>query len=344
MKLGLNRFLHSSRARRREVTGVDVGSSGTKVVRLRTGEQGPMLMAAALLPPMKPPPPATTPEKRNRSALSLPGALCSRYVAVAISPPDATAKMLVVPRAADKMEGFGFAELLGLPNNDTHRIGIEIQSSARGETTVLAAALPESAATWSLNLFPTASSAPCSLELSGLAALNAIAYSLRNKPEENAVMAIDVGAQTSTFGVFMRNELALLRQFKIGAGMVWSRVAETLGMDEETARDVLTDNVIDASDAIRGAFDPLVRQLTLGRDFVARHRNCRIGGIYLSGGMLSTPFWRQHLATMLGLEANDWNPLTILPAAPGAVPPALENTSGCFAAAMGAALAALEAP
>lgn len=113
-------------------------------------------------------------------------------------------------------------------------------------------------------------------------------------------------------------------------------------MDEETARGILADNVVDATDAIHTALQPLVRQLALGRDFVTRHRNCRIGDLYLTGGIAGTPFWRQHLAALLGFEAKEWNPLAVVPPHPD-LPPAEQTTdTGCFAAAMGAALGALE--
>jgi Tfp pilus assembly PilM family ATPase len=278
------------------------------------------------------------------AALVLARELRARHVALAVSHPESVAKLLVVPRAADKLADFEFASLLGLSNPNAYRIGIEVESSNHSETTVLAAAVPERIVTWALNLFPVATPAPCAVEISGLAALNAIAHSLRDKPEDGAVMAVDVGAQTSTVGIFVRDELALLRQLQIGAGAVLGRVAAALGMDEETARGVLADGMIDASDAVSEALEPLVRQLILGRDFVARRRNCRIGRVYLTGGLLSAPFWRQQIATALEIEAADWSPLTIVPALPAAITPALTAASGCFAAAMGAALAALEAP
>jgi Tfp pilus assembly PilM family ATPase len=343
MSPDLTSFIRGGRTRLGDVVGVDIGSSGTKAVRLRTVEGAIRMTAVAHLPRL-PFPTADAPAAGGGTALVLPRELRARHVALALSHPEAVTKLLAVPRAADKLADFAFAGLLGLANPDAHRIGVEIESSSHNETVVLAAALPERIVRWALGLFPAGTPIPCSVEIAGLAALNAIAYSLRDKPDDNAVMAIDIGAQTSTVGILVRNELALVRQFQIGTSAVLARVAETLGMDEETARSVLTDGVIDASDAVHSALDPLVRQLVLGRDFVARRRNCRIGSIYLTGGLLSAPFWRQQLATMLGIEAFDWNPLLIVPSGPGTIDPALTTAAGCFAAAMGTALAAWEAP
>lgn len=343
MKLNLARFLGSARKRLRDVVGVDIGSTGIKVVRVRIGEHGPLLTGAALLPPLHPAPTDALIAKHRRPALILPRELRARWNALAISPPDAIAKLLVVPRAADKLGDFGFAELLGLPNADTHRIGVEVQSSTYGETTVLAAALPETMALWCLRLLPSATSASCSLELSGLAALNAIAFSQRDKALDSACMALDVGAQTSTLGIFVKNELALVRQFAIGSQMVLKCVAEALGMDEETASSVLGDGVIDATDAVRTALDPLIHQLVIGRDFVARRKNCRINELFLTGGLFGSAFWRTQLADTLNITAAAWNPLAIIPASPAAAVLADNPNASAFAAAMGVALAALEA-
>jgi len=341
MTLDLKKYLKPRGPRQHDVVGVDLGSSGTKAVRLRLMDGKPRLTAAAQLPAT--PYPADAAEAARSSGLALPGVLHARYVALALSAPEAVAKLLVVPRPADKLGDFAFSGMLGLANPDAFRIGVEIESSTHGETTVLAAAIPDHMVRWALHLFPVATPAPCSAEIAGLAALNAIAYSLREKPAEGAAMAIDIGARTSTLGIFIRQDLALMRQFPIGSNAIMNRVAGELGMDEETARSVLTDDVIDASDAIRIALEPLVRQLMLGRDFVARHRNCRVANVYLAGGLSGSPFWRQHIAALLGFEPNDWNPLTIVPCDPAVASPDRTSASGCFAAAMGAALAALEA-
>jgi Tfp pilus assembly PilM family ATPase len=340
MTLDLKNFFKSRGPLHQDVLGVDIGASATKAVRLRVVDGQVRLVAAAQWP-LLPFPAADAPVKS--APLAVPHALHARHVALALSPPSAVAKLLIVPRAANNLADFAFAGMLGLAQPDKFRIGIEVESSSHNETTVLAAALPEYLVKWAISLFPVATPTPCAVEIAGLAALNAIMHSLRAKPEDHAVMAIDIGAQTSTFAIFIRENLALLRQFPIGAGTVMARVASSLGMDEETARNVLSDDAIDASDAIHEALDPLMRQLVLGRDFVARHRNCRVGSVYLSGGLASTPFWRRHIASLLGFEANDWNPLTSIPSEPDTVSPELMASANSFTAALGAAWGALEA-
>jgi Tfp pilus assembly PilM family ATPase len=205
--------------RRHDVLGFDVGVTTLKAVRLRVIENAVYLVAVAQLPHLSVPT-ANSESSAAPQPFQIPRSLHAKYVAFALSPPQAVAKLLVVPRPADKLDDFSFAGLLGLDNPDAFRIGVEIASSTHSETTVLASAMPDQVVHWALGLFPIATPAPCSLEISGLAALNAVAYGLKDHPRDEAVMAIDIGAQTSTLGVFLRGDLALLRQFKLGASAI----------------------------------------------------------------------------------------------------------------------------
>jgi Tfp pilus assembly PilM family ATPase len=95
-------------------------------------------------------------------------------------------------------------------------------------------------------------------------------------------------------------------------------------------------------DQVQAAYEPLARQINLGRDFVSRSHNVRIEHLVVSGGLFQTPFWTQPLEAALGVDVTVWNPLAVLPVTPGALTPELVAQGCRFAAAAGAAIAALE--
>ncbi len=313
----------------KDVVGIDFGASGVRAVRIsRTGEGAAVTQAWEAAAPVPDP-------------LPLPRALRARAGAVAVSHPDAVAKLLSIPRPANKLDDVPFADLLGLGDPQAFRLAMEIQDSSAAETHALLAAIPEAAVGAALHPFAQGFPAPQSLELSGLAAVHGILLGNPAFGEQNLIL-LDLGGEIATVAITIPKRLAFMRQFRIGANTILRKLGESLGMDADTARDAVGDGVVDASDQVRTAFEPLARQIILGRDFVARRHNARASNLYVSGGLFQAPFWLGPLQTALAVEAAIWNPLAALPAAPGALSPEM-TARGCrFAAAAGAALAALQ--
>jgi Tfp pilus assembly PilM family ATPase len=334
------------RSPRRDVLGLDFDSACTRAVRIRKNGEKTRLVAAAELPAMNLDAQSSI---DSVTKMSIPGYLHARYVAMALSLPDTITKLLAVPRPADKLLDFAFAPTLGLSSADEFRISIEIQEASDNETSVLAVAMRDSAVRRALALFPVATPAPCSVELSGLAAMNAAALKFfdkagdaNGKNEKTAAMAVHVDASTTFFAIFAQNSLALLRQVSIGADEINRRLAAEIGIEEDAVNSFLAEDIIDVSDPMRTAFEPLIRQLLLGRDYVARHRNCSVANIFLSGSFFNASLWRARLFSLLGMDANDFNPFSGITADTNAIPASIAAAPYGFAAAVGAALATLE--
>lgn len=313
----------------KDIVGIDVGSSGVRAVRVAHTKDGAMLTQAwETLSPVPGP-------------LTLPRNLKARAGALAVSHVDAVAKLLSIPRPQHKLDDVPFADLLGISDPQAFRMAMEIQDSSTTETHVLLAAIPETTITSSLHPFTQGFPAIQSFELSGLAAINSVLLGNSACSEQNLVL-LDLGAETATVAITMSKQLAFMRQFRIGANAILRKLAESLGMDVETVRDVVGDGVIDASEQVKAAFEPLARQIILGRDFVARRHNARASCLYVSGGLFQAPFWLTPLQTALAVDAVIWNPLAVLPAIPGAISPEVVACGCRFAAATGVALAGLQ--
>ncbi len=312
-----------------DVVGFDFGATGTRGLRIVRDKEGLSIVQAWCVPTPVPEPFVFPKELRARAA------------ALAISHPDAMAKLLSIPRPASKLDDVPFADLLGISDPQTFRMAMEIQDSSAAETRVLLAAIPETVAATLLHPFAQGFPAPRSMEVSGLAALNGILLGTPGLTEQS-VMLLDLGAEIATVAITIPRKLAFVRQFRIGANAMLRKLGESLNMDPDTARDVAGDGMIDATEQVRAAFDPLVRQIILGRDFVSRRHNTRTDRLYVAGGLFQTPYWAQPFQTGLGVEVAIWNPLATLPAASGALAPETVAQGCRFAAAAGAAMAALE--
>jgi len=314
-----------------DVVGLDFGATGVRAVRIAS-KNGGFLVSNVWCAPAPVP-----------SPLVLPREMLARAAAIAVSPPDAVAKLLSIPRPASKLDDVPFAELLGIADPQAFRIGMEIEDSTASETRVLLAAMPEAAADATLRPFAQGFPVPQSLEISGLAAING-ALLVDPALREKSLILLDLGAEIATVAITIPRKLALVRQFRIGANAILRKLGENLGMDAETAMEMVGDGVISADEQVQSVFDPLARQIILGRDFVARRHNARTDGLHVSGGLFQKPFWFAPLQNALGVGVTVWNPLATLPAAPGALAPETVAQGCRFAAAAGVALAALEPP
>ncbi|MBM4163349.1 MAG: hypothetical protein FJ222_02760 [Lentisphaerae bacterium] len=315
----------------RDVVGIDFGTTGTRAVRVSRMGGGAWSIVRVWSGP------AT-----GSGACVLPRDMRAPAGALAVSHPGIVSKLLSIPRPSNKLDDVPIAELLGITDPKAFRIAIEIQDSTAGETHALLAALPDAVARATLSAFVQGFPAPQSLEVAGLAAINGMVLSIPGNRDQGVIL-LDLGAETATVAIIVARKLAFARQFRIGANAIMRKLGESLGMDAETALGAVGEGIVDAEGQTGAAFEPLARQIILGRDFVSRRHNVRPGRLVVSGGLFQTPCWAEPLAAALGVEVTVWNPLAVLPAAPDAITPGLAAQGCRFAAAAGAAVAALEA-
>jgi len=317
-----------------EVIGIDFGKSDTKVVRLRKNGDVIVMDGAELLPALS-----------AGGGFTLPPKLKARCAALAVSSSTATAKLLTFPGAVDAAFESSLAKNLGQDVGDDDRMAYRIitEGSARVESRVLAAAIPESDAAPVMALFQVGLPAPRSLELASLAALTAFEAGPVLHGASPAAAMIDFGTESSTLSIFHKQTLVLLRRFDFGTRKLLDRVTSTLHIDADTALNILADNAFDISELISEIMSPLSNQLIVSRDFVERRENCNLRQLHCIGGLVSSPAAMQQLERSLNIEIKSFDPFTI----PGLQTDAVEDQRDGsqhwrFTAAIGAALGALQ--
>ncbi|OGV68423.1 MAG: hypothetical protein A2283_19385 [Lentisphaerae bacterium RIFOXYA12_FULL_48_11] len=326
-----------------DVAGIDIGSSSIKIARLRKSNQTITLVAADILPRIdipeqKPDMPPEVP------VLQLPPKLKGRYASLVVSGETSVIKLLSFPGVFDAAAEAKVVPSIGLDDPNNYRIGYKVITEGHGksESRVLAVALPEADARIPPLFLPTGLPAPFSIEISGLATMTAFLKSTNKQIMETAVGVIDFGAKTTTFALFNKGVLALIRRFNFGVNTLLDNVQQALGVDRETANGIVSDGSFDISQSVSEVIEPIVKQLIVSRDFVERRENCHISKMFVSGGISVSRDSLDEIKSAMGLEIASWSPLEGIAVTQGAIPENLTGQESRFSAAIGAALATFE--
>ena len=321
-----------------DVLGLDVGTSATKVVRIKRINGNPTLVAADILPAIGFSAQGALPPFSSQ----LSKGLKSRYVALATSGSGSIIKLLTFPPHHEKSTDDQVSELMGLGNSSDFRIAYESVQETHGESRVLAVALPNSIAVAMAGLFPEGTPAPCSVEVSGLASLTAYQRGPGTLHTDDCVAMIDFGAAVTLVSFFFKGSLVLIRKFDFGAVNILKKLQDNLGVDQEVAAGILNDGSFDVSRIMHQAMEHFLQQLTIAWDYVERRENTRISKLYATGGGVSLRLWMQEVETTTGQLPVIWNPFEALVIQAGAFPDRLKGQEGRFSAAVGAVLGMLK--
>lgn len=323
-----------------DVVGIDVAGSSVKAVRMRQHGGEIAIIGAAVLPPVS----LVAGPDGLLKPLELPQKLRARSAALACSAQGAIIKLLSFPGAFDERAEGKVTESMGLDDPDHYRIGYRLISEGHGraESRVLAVAWREEEARLAASLLPSGLPAPYSLEVSGLATMASFLHALPEKDGHGPVSIIDFGDTTTTYALFNRGLLALLRRFNFGTGALLEKVQSSLGVDRETAQGIITDGSFDISQSISDIMEPLIKQMMVSRDFVERRENCRITRLFASGGLARARDAVEEIRSSMEVELESWNPFEGFVVAKDAIPPELAGQEWRLAAAAGACLGAFE--
>ena len=341
---GLKKLAERLRRKPSEVVGLDLASSGTKVVRLKKSDAGISLVSADILPPM-PQVQAAADGAVEIMPLELRKELVARNASLAVSGKKSVVKLVSFTGASnDEGAESRIVEGLGVEHPETFRIGYRFVREGHGKTEsrALVVAIPEGEAAAACKTLPTGAPAPYSVELAGLAAMTAFLQGPGKAHAEDSVGMIEFGSHVSYFAVFSKLQPVLIRKFDFGSSLILEKVQQSLGIDQATAEGILTDGSFDISQQISEVLDGFIKQVIVSRDFVERRENCRINKVYTSGGITKSRDWLTELKSALGYDVDAWNPFAALKVDQGALPEHLNGQETRFSAAVGAALATLQ--
>ena len=106
---------------------------------------------------------------------------------------------------------------------------------------------------------------------------------------------------------------------------------------------ILAGGSVDVSSQVRQVLSPFTRQLSIYREFVERQNKSTLSAVYISGGFATSSYWQTAIKEVLGFIPQVWSPFEKIEIQPDAFPEYLKGQEFRFAAAVGAALAGMEA-
>jgi len=313
---------------------LDFATTGIKAVRLKKGKDQIVLTAAGILPN------TDDPDQKPGFPKSL-----TAYYAALCATMDGAIVRVFNQTLPDENENLEEIVRENLSAGDEYRTGGRVLLRAKGkrDSSILGVAVPEKTVQKYLSLFAEGAPAPHSLELSGLSAFTAFLYNCGEQSINQTVCLIETGARFTYAAFLHRNQLQIVNRFDVGSDALQRQIQLSLGVDEEMAASILSEGSVDVASSIRQVLNPFTRQLSIYREFVERQNKSSLSGVYISGGQASSACWQTAIKDVLGFIPQVWDPFEKIEIPEGVYPEELKGQEPRFAAAVGAALAGMEA-
>lgn len=315
------------------LVALDFATTGIKAIRLKRGKERIALAAIDLLPPLDP---------NDGERPDLPKALFSYYTALCATMQDVQVRVFSDLLTDDKPVDESVRENLGV--EEGYRIAGRVlaRGKAKKESQVLGVAVPERTVQGCLEKFSIGAPAPRSLELSGLSACSAFLRTCGKRLEDRTFCLIELGASCSYLAFFQGTVLKMINRIETGGEDLAEAVRQDLKIDQEMITSILFNGEVNVNAPVRRVFSDLLRQVSIGREFVERQTHSVLSAVYLSGGLASSPAVRSVIGETLGMDPKGWNPFEELEMPPEGLPEKFKGQESRFAAVIGAALAAME--
>jgi len=321
------------------LVGIDFSTTATKVVHLKKNKAELVLMGIDLLPAVD--------FRAAARRIELPRNMTPHYGCLAYTGTSSVVRMVnaLLSNGETELPERKLRELLNA--GDDYRVSATLVQRRQGrqESSFLAAAIPEDDIHFLLSMFPSGPPAPASVEVAGLSFVPAFLNARGGECQNEAICLIEAGESTSHFVFINKGMVVLVGKFGFGGSILRAKVVQDLGVDDDLASTILTDQSINISSTVNGVMTPFLKQLSISKDFIERHQGCRISRVYVSGGLSLLPHLPSVVGQALHAEVLPWSPFeNIQYDHPDVVPEHLTEQATRFAAAVGAAVGGFEEP
>jgi len=212
----------------------------------------------------------------------------------------------------------------------------------------LTAGLPEFQAAWAARLFPEGRRpTACSIQIASTAAMSGFSHNPAFKKAGGNAIVMMVFPSYTALAAFQDSMLVLYREHPVGFRHVREAVSAQMRVDEAMAESVLDDTLVDPIPMIEPVLRPLLRQIEISVDYLARRRDCPVENFFICGLPTGFRYWASLFNRMLGRTPTLCRPPESFSGSPSAVLPdthplASDGTGQLFMAAIGAAFAVLD--
>ena len=318
-----------------DVVGIEVGaglSEGAPAVRLRRAPDGALRIAAAgFVPVVSDIESILAMPADMRGAWALPPAFRAPSAALAVTAPDA------LVRQSDSVED-------ATADYDAATLRTKASSAGKKGELPFVAFMPEELARRVARLLPEGRKPTAvSVQVSPLARVNAFAASPSLEAAGGTAVLIQIAAGATTIALFAKGAVSLYRELSVGENDALHAVAGPMNVDNATAKELLEGGLVDPAPFLGPLVMPIFRQAELSTDYVLRRNGLVVEHFFVAGPPALAPHWAAIFRDQTGRDASVCDPIADFPQEEGADLPAdFAKVSGRFAAALGAAAAAMQ--
>ena len=318
-----------------DVVGIEVGagfSEGAPAVRLRRSPEGFLrIVAAGFVPVVSDIESILAMPADMRGPWSLPPAFRAPAAALAVTAPDA------LVRQSDSVED-------ATADFDASTLRTKASATGKKGSLPFVAFMPEELARRVARLLPEGRKPTAvSIQVSPLARVNAFAASPTLRAAGGTAVLVQIASNTTTIALFAKGAVALYRELSVGEEDSLHAVAGPMNVDNATAKELLEGGLVDPAPFLGPLVMPIFRQAELSTDWVLRRNGLVVEKFFVAGPPALAPHWAAIFRDQTGREATTCEPVSNFPQEEGAsLPPDFDKVSGRFAAAIGAAAAAMQ--
>lgn len=318
-----------------DVVGIEVGagfSEGAPAVRLRRSPEGFLrIVAAGFVPVVSDIESILAMPADMRGPWSLPPAFRAPAAALAVTAPDA------LVRQSDSVED-------ATADFDASTLRTKASATGKKGSLPFVAFMPEELARRVARLLPEGRKPTAvSIQVSPLARVNAFAASPTLSAAGGTAVLVQIASNTTTIALFAKGAVALYRELSVGEEDSLHAVAGPMNVDNATAKELLEGGLVDPAPFLGPLVMPIFRQAELSTDWVLRRNGLVVEKFFVAGPPALAPHWAAIFRDQTGREATTCEPVSNFPQEEGAsLPPDFDKVSGRFAAAIGAAAAAMQ--
>lgn len=320
-----------------EILAVDFSQAEINGARLRRLNGATHLLAADILP--RPKDESAAPQKGGHGRIDLPKSLLCRHVVLCLPGKNALVKLLSIPGQLDGDSQTKIREDMGVGSGD-YRIGYKVlgHSHVRGETRLLAVALPENDLQHHLAFFSAGWPVPISLEVAGLAAINSFVGGYLDECGDESIGVVQFERDVSFFAFIYKKELVLIRKYEFGDEHILNAIQSRLNVNRETALNVAADKSFDISQMIKEVCDPFIRQVVISKHFVERREDCRVSRIFIPDSMMAIHRLAGEIRIASEANVEQWDSFKAVTVQQEAVGSKLADCHSLLAASIGAGI------
>lgn len=306
---------------RKEVLGLDIGSSHIKLIQLRKDNSDYTVVTAAIadIPPGK-----TDDEKARdiNTAVAIHQCLKSaelqtRLAVCGLSGPEVAVRYFKFPSLSpEEIEGAVLLEAAQICPFNTNDGAVDYQLVSNGDDNVSGILV---AATNKLikrkTQFIENASLDCVLmDIDGLALLNCLNEYGRKESGQTATAVLNVGSSYTTLAIMGEN-MPFIRDMTYAGDDIIKKIADENNISAENAAKILSDSEnqtqspVDLGDSLAGACQPLIVDVTETlRYYTTQEKSAPVKKIFVCGGFALVKGFVEILDSHLPAETLLWNP------------------------------------